>query len=101
MPFPILGPEARSFTFVARDLMVPVPCFGWARVDEAISLAQEGVAAAPGPQTIERHWGRVLTSIGLVALSKKEPPAAEAYLWEAVDIAHELKDWNLESPGAE
>ncbi len=44
-----------------------------------------------------RQLSRVLTAIGLVALEQKEPAMAENYLVEALQIARELKDLNLQS----
>jgi tetratricopeptide (TPR) repeat protein len=41
--------------------------------------------------------GRSLSSLGLIALESKEPGIAQEYLEEAVAIAHETKERNLES----
>ncbi|MEO8356136.1 MAG: AAA family ATPase [Chloroflexota bacterium] len=66
------------------------------RVDESMQRGKDALQLARAA-TDRRQPGRVLTAIGLVALEQKEPAAAETYLVEALDIAHELKDRNLEA----
>lgn len=65
-------------------------------VDESMQLGQDtlSLARSTGDQ---RQLSRVLSAIGLVALEQKEPASARDYLVEALELAHSLKDRNLES----
>ncbi len=44
-----------------------------------------------------KEEGRVLTVMGLIALEQKEPPRAQQFLVEALEIAREIKDPGLEA----
>lgn len=66
------------------------------RAGEAMQLGQETLTLVRETHS-RRQLGRVLSAIGLVAFEQKEASHAESYYKEALDIAHELKDRNLES----
>lgn len=89
-------PETDPETFFTAHISWFLSRLRLGQANEAMLLGQESLRLARvlGDR---RQLGRVLTAIGLVAFEQKEPAAAEDYLVEALDIAHELKDRHLRS----
>lgn len=65
-------------------------------VDTAMQLAQDSLQLARQADN-PRQLGRVLSSVGLVALEQKEPAFAGSYLAEALTISFALNDRNLQN----
>ena len=66
------------------------------KLDSAMQVAQDGLQLA---QTSGQHLkeGNIFNSMGLIALEQKNPAASQGYLHQALSIAQEAGDRNLEA----
>ncbi len=66
------------------------------KLDSAMQVAQDGLQLAQA--TAQRlKEGNIFNSMGLIALEQKNPTASQGYLQQALSIAQEVGDRNLEA----
>jgi tetratricopeptide (TPR) repeat protein len=66
------------------------------RLDEAMQRGQSTLNECQAAGN-RREEGRILTTLGLIALEQKEPAGAQKFLIEALGIARQIKDPGLET----